>query len=278
MVSHQGGVSTGYKTPDLSQLVNGIMNFTGQGIIPVYGNSNLKPESSVNYELSVLSDNEYFSASITGFFTNFKDKIATNSIENSQEIPHMAGTICDAIVKDGKGRCSYNINKDGVTSYGMELFGELKPLDVGYGDISLNAAYTLNKTQDAKGGPVFSYGAVATPLHNFNAALMYNSKYFGVSLRTEVKAMQHRDESDEVIKQLGKYYKPYALVHLGFNFNITKQFKANFAIYNLFNFNFVDYGLASVTDNKGVVSQSYFEQYNYIREGRRYYLSLSYEF
>lgn len=48
----KGGVSTGYKTPRPDQLFPGITGFGGQGVLPLVGSPNLKPETSTNYELA----------------------------------------------------------------------------------------------------------------------------------------------------------------------------------------------------------------------------------
>ncbi|STQ85685.1 TonB-dependent receptor [Helicobacter muridarum] len=103
----KGGISTGYKSPALNQLILDIVSFSGSGTNPTYGNPNLKPESSINYELSILSDNNYFSASLTGFFIQFKDKInqtggLAGSISNGQIIPGL-GVTCVAT----SGNCSF---------------------------------------------------------------------------------------------------------------------------------------------------------------------------
>lgn len=44
----KGGVSTGYKTPRPDQLFPGITGFGGQGVLPLVGSPNLKPETSTN--------------------------------------------------------------------------------------------------------------------------------------------------------------------------------------------------------------------------------------
>ncbi|HIH9465510.1 TPA: TonB-dependent receptor domain-containing protein, partial [Klebsiella variicola subsp. variicola] len=54
----KGGVSTGYKTPSLSQLHNGVSGVAGNGLVSTVGNPNLKPETSVNYETGLYYENE----------------------------------------------------------------------------------------------------------------------------------------------------------------------------------------------------------------------------
>lgn len=269
----KGGISTGYKTPALSNLVKGVIGLTRQGKVPIYGNPGLGPESSTSYELSFLSDNEWFEGSITAFITDFRDKItSTGTIANNQTIPGV-GIQCNTA--DG---CQSYINRDRALSYGAEIYAELKPLFVGYGEISLNLSYTVNQTLIIEGE---GKGRQLTdiPLHNLNGAIFYNTPYGGLFLRAEMKAKQHRgiygtdSASLAQLKALGEFFKPYFLAHLGFSTSYFKGLKLTAGIYNLFDFNFVDY--VGVKDNG---KTAYYNNYNYIREGRRYYVSLSYEF
>ncbi|MGX2981627.1 TonB-dependent receptor domain-containing protein [Helicobacter sp. 23-1045] len=272
----KGGVSTGYKTPALSNLINGVANLSGQGTTHTYGNPKLKPESSVNYELSIISDNDYFNASLTGFYTDFSDKITTIS-------GAPAGFSCSATGTNGGGggggnggSCSHYINADRAITYGAEVALGIKPIFVGYGDVSFDSAYTFTHSKVTKGK---NKGERLTnvPLHNFNASLNYDSEYFGGYLRGEIKAGIYRAGSgrgnDNGAKEraaLGEFYKPIYLMHLGFYGVPMKNLRINFAIYNLLGQNFIDY----VAYN----GSTYANNYNYIREGRRYFLSLQYEF
>lgn len=80
----KGGVSTGYKTPTLAQLHNGISGVTGQGTITTIGNPKLEPESSVNTEVGVYYENETgFGANVTLFHNRFRNKINSVSIDNT---------------------------------------------------------------------------------------------------------------------------------------------------------------------------------------------------
>lgn len=73
----KGGVSTGYKTPRPDQLFPGITGFGGQGVLPLVGSPNLKPETSTNYELAAYYEGQRWGFNVTGFFNMFEDKIAS---------------------------------------------------------------------------------------------------------------------------------------------------------------------------------------------------------
>ncbi|HAA1513472.1 TPA_asm: ferric enterobactin uptake receptor, partial [Campylobacter coli] len=109
----KGGVSTGFRTPYANRLINGTYSYSGQGRFPTYGNPDLKEETSLNYEIAAIYNNDLFYVSATGFLTNFKDKISSQSYNNSEPIPGI-GT-CDA------DRCSRAINHGKVEYKGVEL-------------------------------------------------------------------------------------------------------------------------------------------------------------
>ena len=272
-LAFKGGISTGYKTPALPNLINGIANLSGQGSTHTYGNPNLKPESSINYEVSALSDNPYFSASITGFYTNFTDRISTTpSVAQGTQIN---GFTCGATT------CSSYINVDEAISYGAETSLAIKPISVGYGAIGLNAAYTFTLTEITKAQNASDIGTRLqnVPLHNLNASINYDSKYFGAYIRQEYKAGIYRGNpsiAGSAAATLGEYYKPITLTHLGGYYKPSKYVRINAAVYNLFNVDFVDYQRYATTGAQP--SYNYANAYNYIREGRRYYISVQMDF
>ncbi len=94
----RGGVSQGYRAPNLKQATAGAatesrgggcgslvaenwgkpgapLNATGKTGCFMAGNPNLEPETSTNYELGVAFDQDRWALSATYFFTDFKDKI-----------------------------------------------------------------------------------------------------------------------------------------------------------------------------------------------------------
>ncbi|MCE3039683.1 TonB-dependent receptor domain-containing protein [Helicobacter anatolicus] len=279
----KGGISTGYKTPTVIQLTKGINGLTGQGTTPTYGNPDLKPESSINYETSLSYENKFIDTGITGFFIQFRDKIQTTSVANGVQIPVSGGGACSA----ASGNCSYSINADSAISYGVESYFGIKPLGVGYGNIDFNLSYTYNHTEQTS-GVARGLPLTGIPEHTFNGAINYGMP-FGLAfyLRGELRANQLRtyiggrsgssasnqNDLDQFLAKnpnISKYYKPYFLLHLGGSYALNKTLRLNFGIYNLLNWDFVDYVQAS--------DGNYYNNYNYIREGRRYYLSLSMDF
>lgn len=78
----KGGVSTGYSQPSLSAATEGFGRRTGQGSAIIIGNEELDPETSTNYELGTVFQNQSgtLSAGATLFYTQFKDKISEDRL------------------------------------------------------------------------------------------------------------------------------------------------------------------------------------------------------
>ncbi|MWV69676.1 TonB-dependent receptor domain-containing protein [Helicobacter saguini] len=275
----KGGISTGYKSPALNNLIPEIVSLSGSGQAPTYGNPNLVPESSINYELSFLSDNEWFSASITGFFIQFNNKITqvgglAGGITNGSVVPIPGSPTCNAGPNYG---CSYYDNAGKAISYGIEIFASMKPLSLWLGYLSANAAYTWNYTEITQDNTASDVGTPFNdvPLHSFNTSINYDFKNYGFYLREEIKAGIWRGNpsvANSAAAALGEYYKPYFLTHLGGYYSFNEKFRLNAAIYNLFDFNFIQY-TAYGTNNA-----SYENAFNYVREGRRYYIGITMDF
>lgn len=284
----KGGISTGYQTPNVSQLIKGVYNYSCQGICPVYGNSKLKPESSINYELGFSNETNWTELSLTGFFITFNNKIQNVLVSANNPVPVLgAGTCTKTSADNGSGTsfrgCYYGANIDRAISYGLESFFSLKPLEIDYGSIGFNLAYTFNKTEQTsgkgKGMPL-----VGIPQHSLNSALNYTFNNFNLYLRNEFKAKQLRNsfgskkaltEFKSANPSLSPYYNAYFLLHLGGGYQFSKNTKLNLGIYNLLNQSFVDYVEVKKTANGGKNNGTLENNYNYVREGRRYFVSLN---
>lgn len=68
----------------MGQLHKGISGVSGQGKTNLLGNPDLKPEESVSYEAGVYYDNPAgLNANVTGFMTDFSNKIVSYSINDN---------------------------------------------------------------------------------------------------------------------------------------------------------------------------------------------------
>ncbi len=270
----KGGVSMGYKAPYLNQLIDGQYGFGAQGQLAFLGNPNLKPETSLSFEMTALTDNDYFETGLTYFYSLFWDKISSETLATSADQAKCGST------SFSKG-CSRAINVDRSYIQGVELYAGIKPL---YG-VNFDVSYTFTSSEqltgNLKGSPLTD-----TLDHRFNAKLGYTWEDLHVYLRSEVQGNRFRGlrpGTDAVQQQvLGAYYKPFMLLHLGATYRINKNLKVNFAIYNLLDKDFADYRQYGWEQGKG--GNSYTgnalvgNMYNYIAEGRRYWFSVNMDF
>lgn len=82
-IALKGGVSKGYKTPAAKQLTNGYYNYANNNAY--FGNPDLKPEESINYELGVdFMVFDFAHYSITGFITDFTNQISSEDLTGMQ--------------------------------------------------------------------------------------------------------------------------------------------------------------------------------------------------
>lgn len=223
-VTVKGGVSTGYKTPSLSQLHNGISGVTGQGTINTIGNPDLDPEESVNTEIGVYYENNNgFDANITLFHNDFKNKISSESIDD----------YTSTYTNVGKAK-----------TQGIE-FSTKFPLFIDSLSLRLNYTYTDSEQKDGdnKGAKLTN-----TPEHMANAKLnlVVNDK-----LDTWLKA-EYRDKTARftskyenlstanklVYDELGANFKSYTVFNLGATYKLSKDITLNGAINNLFDKDF----------------------------------------
>jgi outer membrane receptor for ferrienterochelin and colicins len=147
----KGGVSTGYRTPELREMAEGWVQESRGGNI--YGNPALSPETTVNKEIALyFSGDDGFEYSITAFHNDFDDKIAIATCE------------LDVCLDDTD---RYNINIDEAESYGAELAARYN-----IGNWSFNGAYSYTRSEQ-KTGANEGLSLVQQPKHLFTLNTTY---------------------------------------------------------------------------------------------------------
>ena len=272
----KGGVSRGYKTPDINDLHSGINGVTGQGQTITIGNPDLKPEKSTSTELAAYYDNlNGFNANATVFHNNFKDKISNGD--------PITDPLC---VGNAGGTCSQLINVGKATTQGLELAARWYFLD----DWSLGGNYTYTESEQ-KSGDNKGAELTNTPRHVANISLNWDttdrlslwlkSEYRGKRVRFTSKYDNLDAGEKNLYHALGSKTKAYSLFHLGGSYKVTDALTVNATIYNLLDKNFAK---AKVYDNNG--TPSYATDYSHtgssttgtIEERRRLWVSATYEF
>ncbi|RMX04859.1 TonB-dependent receptor [Corticibacter populi] len=264
----KGGVSGGFKTPNLNDLVDGINGWSGQGTIPLIGTPGLKPEKSTNFEFGAQFDDlQGFNIGGTVFLNKFKDKITSgNSVENCSwnGQPNRPGCV-DYGNFPSVDTYSQKANVDKAETKGVELNSRI-PVSQ---DLYATANYTFTRSKNKTTGAQL----VNTPKHMFNAKLHWKinnqfSSWAGLTYRGE------RLRSDTVARaQLGDL-KAATVLNIGGSYQINKAFRINAAIYNLLDKDFLEYG--SYTNSNG--NTAYTSLYNTHEEGRRLWISATYDF
>lgn len=284
----KGGVSKGYKAPDLNDLHSGINGVTGQGRTITIGNPDLKPEESTSYEIGAYFDNlAGFSGNATLFLNQFNDKIADGDpISNALCAGNTGGT------------CIQKINVDEAVTQGLELAArwEFAPRWT----LSGNYTYTDSEQKSGKnqGQPLTN-----TPEHLANLKLGWQTserlelwlkgEYRGERARFTstyanlANANGSRSTSQSIYDALGKETKAYTLFHLGGSYKAADNVTLNASLYNLLDKDFLEGKAYTTYTTGGVVDgTAYGTDYAHstssttglVEEGRRLWLSATVDF
>jgi len=244
----KGGVSAGYKKPDLRQNNEGFTSVYGRypySEISI-GNDDLKPEQSVNTEMGVYWQQDALALDATLFYTKFKDKISDK-------------TIC---TQTATQKCQYNgyvaesvfqyFNVSDAEIYGIELNGDWQVT----ASLRANANYTYTHSEQ-KSGDYKGYALSDFPTSMANVSLTWNVLN---DLELWTKS-SWRSNSPDIGKSSST--EAYALVDLGARYHLNKNITLMTGINNLFDAN----PIYTTTYNQSA-----------LLEGRRYNLGARYEF
>lgn len=246
-LTFKAGVANGMLIPTLLQTTDGVITTStssGSSTTESYGNPNLKPEQSWNYELSAIVDTDPAMFILTGYYTDFNNQIETlQGITGNTQIPG-TNQICP-----GSSTCSTYRNVEKSLVSGAELSAKIKPiggfsLDAGYG-----YTYTKALSGSGKGEPINSiprHSFTITPKYqygNFDMYVRWSGKY---KTPTPYAGSNARTNVREIV---GQYYKDYQLVDVAASYKIGKHYALTLAVNNLFDVYFMDY--ASYTTNGG---------------------------
>ncbi|EFA1467856.1 bifunctional siderophore receptor/adhesin Iha, partial [Escherichia coli] len=253
--------------PRMGQLHKGISGVSGQGKTNLLGNPDLKPEESVSYEAGVYYDNPAgLNANITGFMTDFSNKIVSYSINDNT----------NSYINSGKARL-----------HGVEFAGTL-PLWSEDVTLSLNYTWTRSEQRDGdnKGAPL-SY----TPEHMVNAKLNWQiteevASWLGARYRGKTPRFTQNYSSlsavqKKVYDEKGEYLKAWTVVDAGLSWKVTDALTLNAAVNNLLNKDYSDVSLYSAgksTLYAGDYFQTGSSTTGYVIPERNYWMSLNYQF
>ena len=267
----KGGVSRAFKAPDMQLMSPGVIGLGRQGQLPLLGNPDLKPETATSAELGFSFDNqEDFRFNTTAFYTQFKDRIESLSVDNCRLSPE-AG--CVSITGDDKNSKTFSkrFNVDDAKLYGLELGARYQVLEnLG---VAANYTYTHSSYKDKSGQKIpFS----KTPQHMVNLKVDWKlAPQWSTWAEAEYRAKEYNDLNWNKEKV---YYKNYALVNVGASYKPSRDMTINFGIDNLFDKNFIDYRTPEVGAEAPTAGSNFENRYARVEEGRKLWLKLNYEF
>lgn len=261
-IAFKGGVARGYKTPAVKQLTEGYYNYSNGSAS--FGNPDLKPEESINYELGAnFRIFDFANASITGFITDFKNQISSEELDGIQNGINCGSDICTRAINLGK-----------TQTKGIEIAFNTKS----FNGFSVNSSYTFMDNRYKNGQKNWFGGdrIENLPRHIAMLKLNYEKGKFNSYIKTRARL-------DTIAKAKGggkgnlpwQKYKPFYIVDLGLNYKINKQSSLNFAIQNLFDKNFFD---PQITKWVGNNPAGYANRYQDYTEGRSFWISYKYDF
>ncbi|QKJ58489.1 ligand-gated channel protein [Serratia fonticola] len=246
----KGGVSAGYRSPDLRQSSANWGQITGGGVSNgiIVGNPNLKPEKSISEEVGILWDNqEGLNAGITLYNTDFKDKITEVRRCNSSEDPTctIGNTTYDFV--------SDRVNVDKANMRGVEVTTGWQITE----DWKLSTNYTFTESEQ-KSGEFQGKALNQMPKHMINGVLDWQAtEDLGLWSR-----VNFRSETSEYLSRTSMAVSTpsYTFVDAGVSYQALKNLQLSGGVYNILD-KTVDY-----------------EHYNTTLDGRRYTVGMTYNF
>jgi outer membrane receptor for ferrienterochelin and colicins len=263
----KGGVSTGYKAPSPKQLENGLIDMAGQGTTYVFGNKNLEPETSTNYELGFnLQPNDQINFTATGFYNQIKDALLSEDISDS--------AICPVT------NCSTQINANKARVYGVET--SLQYSIIPEWDIKAAYTYTKSKITDGENEGLHYNN---TPRNAFNLTSTWHiTPSLDLWLQHEYKSDRTRftniprsGDNAKIYKMYGNKLAGYNLFNLGTSYSVTDQLRVNMAVNNLLDKDFTEHQTDGDVTGYKYLAIGRSTEGTYI-PGRNYWLSVSYDF
>lgn len=251
----KGGMTTGYKTPSLRSAATDFGSTSMGGVI--IGNPDLKPETTRNFEIGLNYGNRQtgVSGSLTAYKSRFKDKLLRT------------GRICAQNVACEWGGVTYPAHPFGYTTMtnvdSAELQGVEWTLDWKIDrDLTWRHSYTYAESEQTSGANA-GKPLNDIPEHMFNVSLDWRAtaqwnlwtqlNYRG---KTSGRTTNASGSSTNDVR-----YPAYTFLDLGAVYDISKDVKLRFGVYNVSN--------KTVTPEDG---------FAYVLDGRRYSVALNLRF
>ncbi|MFZ4833020.1 ligand-gated channel protein [Rouxiella sp. Mn2063] len=246
----KGGVSAGYRSPDLRESSANWGQVTGGGVSNgiIVGNPDLKPEKSVSEEIGVLWDNQKgLNAGVTVFNTDFKNKITELRRCSSRNDPSCTiGSEVYDFVSD-------KVNVDKANMRGVEVTTGWDITE----DWTLATNYTFTQSEQ-KSGEYQGKALNKMPKHMFNTTLDWKATQ-DVSLWSR---LNFRSKTSEYLSRtsMAQSTPSYSFIDTGLSYQASKKLQLTAGVYNILD------------------KQVDYDHYNTTLDGRRYSVGMTYNF
>ncbi|WP_219861558.1 ligand-gated channel protein [Vreelandella piezotolerans] len=240
----KGGVSTGYRSPNLREITPNWGQVSRGGNI--YGNPDLEPETSLNKEIALLYGNDAgLNGSLTLFHNDFEDKITRIACPID---------ICRDGANDFGSDPTYRVNVDDAVTQGVEASLSAPLSDT----LALTASYTFTDSEQ-KSGEYAGEPLTQLPRHQVSASLDWD---VNARLSQWTKVTYRGEESQPTTgpSQSAIVAPSYTFVDAGIGYQLNDSTTVNAGIYNLFD------------------ERITYDEYGYVDDGRRVWLGLNVAF
>ncbi len=240
----KGGVSTGYRSPNLREITPDWGQVSRGGNI--YGNPDLEPETSLNKEIALLYGNDAgLNGSLTLFHNDFEDKITRIACPTD---------ICRDGANDFGSDPTYRVNIDDAVTQGVEASLGAPLTDT----LALTASYTFTDSEQ-KSGDYVGEPLTQLPRHQVSATLDWD---VNARLSQWTKVTYRGEESQPTTgpSQSSIVAPSYTFVDAGIGYQLNDSATVNAGIYNLFD------------------ERITYDEYGYVDDGRRVWLGLNVAF
>ena len=206
-ITLKGGYGHGFKAPTIKQISP---EYQFIGFHSFYGNADVNPESSDNFELSVAYEDETFNVKITGFYNKIDDMIVSKCITN-------------CMVPFGKVFSYFNV--DEAETKGIESEFKARITD----RFTFNFNHVYLKAEDTNTGLELEY----RPNHTVNARIDFNNDEWGIASAVRLQYTGSQAIYDSV---LNKTKLPaYSMWHFDISKMITETIKVTANVENIGN-------------------------------------------
>lgn len=222
-ITLRGGVAKAFRAPSLREISSSYGTATQGGAGIMYGNPDLKPETSVNEEIGIAYDHESgFNAALTLFNTDFKNKLTSYSTGTKDPV-----TGLNLYTYDNVGKANIK---------GVEAATTIPLIE----SLKLNLNYTYLDSKRKSDDEFFTSGEslrgqplAQTPKHSANGKLTWSinedlETYTRVTYTgKQVWAAQRNSYTGP------RYRSGFTTVDVGGSYQINKNTQLNLAVLNI---------------------------------------------